>query len=258
MKPILFATARSGSTVIAELLGKITMDLWNGKGYLGEVFSIWPDTPNSLIEDSTGLTLYHGGLSFNTANREWRSREINNRIEVLKGHPDYLVKILADQYHPCMHQWIKGEKDVIFLERRNKLNQLLSLMSMLTPGHPPHFKINDNAKVNQILYEPEHVETLLRQLDYYENLRNTFDGPVLYYEDWQVLGSNEEALCKMLNLDNYLGMVGKAGLNFKETPYLDDPEKLIINQSDWINDRPYIIDKLKKYETSVNCNSQIG
>ncbi len=247
MNPILFATARSGSTVIAQQLAKITFDLWNGKGYLGEAFALYPDRPNFIEPVEGGLGLIYKNFDYPISFCNTKAEIINaykERMGFLDNNKGYLIKILSDQYHPVMDSWIRANFTPIFLERRNKLDQILSYMAMQSNGKA-HFSLNDQSDINKIIYKKADVDFLIEQMRLFVKIKSWYDGFVVYYEDWFEHGANEKILCGLIGLSHMSGSVGQSDIPYKPTPYSSNPEMLIENKDEWIRDKPSILQRIK-------------
>ena len=244
MRPIIVTSPRTGSTLIVELLGNLAKQQYGYKNTLHEYFTIAHAYENHHIrKDDVVIT-----LSLERVNRIWftdREYEIEKRLELLNNEYCYMMKVFPMDMTTNVLEYIKNY-DVIYLERKDKLRQLLSFLYMHRTNIS-HYKEGDK-EVSQIVYYPNEVDMYFNTHfnPYYEYKRNNPSKfPVLYYEDFIEQGSNEQALINLLKLDikEYIPY----NIDTIPTPYKEeDLEKLIVNKSDWNKDRQRIIDALYK------------
>lgn len=242
MKPILIATPRTGSNLIGEQIGSLAKQWWDYKGYLNEFFSV-------DIQKLSKATIKDGKIFFEQlgfTDKPWCNPDVERRrrLQMIGNDHSYMIKIMPPQYGEVMRNWISKNYDPILLERRDKKAQLLSWMATRTNGIWMHHKV-DPKKINQIQYKREWVEDLIENLIAYKQFKINFPkAPVIVYEDWQQLGSDQDALIKLLGLE--AKPYAPLAILTKPTPYISDPEELIVNRQEWLNDKPKIIEKLNQ------------
>jgi len=248
MKPILFATPRSGSTIIGRMIGKIAKDFWGYNDYLGEVFGIWTVNPTLMNKVNGKLEILYEQFQLDVSLYEegqWKEEEIKRRVRLLEEDPLYMIKIFPEHYRDEMESWVKSNYTPIFLERRNKIEQLLSLMAMHTK-HKATYGIRENDTVESIVYKSHLANDLLFHDNLLNEIKKKFpEAKTIYYEDWLELGANEQAVCRLLGCEELLNDVNMLDREIKPTPYIDNPENLILNKDEWLKDKPLIIEAIK-------------
>ena len=245
MNPILFTTPRTGSTLICNLLA----DIFN-KENLNEFFhfGVVPSVNYQKINNRVVAKYFE-----NRINNPWGENlkeERLRRLGLIKGDYNYLIKIFGEPLETEILSEIKNNYDIIFLERKDKIKQILSFATVLNQKHS-HYS-NDDKKINSIIYKPEAAEVIISHLRMYEKFKSNLPSksPTLYYEDFMELGANNFALTTLLkitlndklsNLENYW-----LPKNSIPTPYVtDDIESLILNKKTWLKDKENILEKLK-------------
>jgi hypothetical protein len=246
MKPILFTMPRTGSSIIAKLLGNLAKQHYGYAPPLDEYFTIIPAYKAEFKEDDNNIIKY---TAFDRVNSVWfdDAHKIKlDRLQMLKNNPYlYMIKIFPIDLIPEIEEYIKTF-DIIYLERRNVLHQLVSFLNLCVTNKAEYKK--SDKKVSNIIYYPKHADAFIN--DHYHpycefKKNNPSKFPVLYYEDFMSMGRNEKALINLLGLDinNYEPLKADTII----TPYTSENlEDLIINKKDWNNDKPRIIDALYK------------
>lgn len=245
MKPfIIITTPRTGSTVITDLLYNLTKSAVGYKGNLWEFFSVDPQTHN-VYEMINGTVVR---TSHSKPNAEWWTEPAESirleRLEMLKYNHRYMIKLFSSHSHPEIIDFIKPRFNIIFLERKNKIHQILSILALLQKNKA-HYLNDDTDKVSSIIFDKATVDRAIVALTYYYQIKSTLKGKTVFYEDFIKHGFSEETLKKRLNLsiNDYVPL----DIRTKATPYVNkNPEDLIINKDLWLEHRQDIVDQLQK------------
>jgi hypothetical protein len=240
MKPILIASPRTGSTIIGKQISNLAEQWWGYKNYLHEYFSI-----GSLIKTEVKNikgTLHCVFLGYVT--EPWCENSEKERIrrrDLLDGKTEYLIKLLPGNFDSWIVDWVEDHWDPIFLERRNKLDQLLSYIAYRSTN-VAHYHKHSNNVVNEFEYKWKWADEFIWALQKYYQIKSELKGPTIYYEDWFDEGADQAALIKLLNWPQKdYKLMSPLG---KPTPYTNIPEYLISNKDEWNKDKSVIISRL--------------
>lgn len=248
MKPfIIIATPRTGSTVITDLLYNLTKSAVGYKGSLWEFFSVDSQTHN-VYEIINGTVVR---TSHSKPNDKWWTETAESirldRLEMLKHNHRYMIKLFPSHCHSKIIDFIKPRFNIIFLERKNKVHQILSMLALLQKNKA-HYLTDDTDKVGDITFDKATVDTIIGILTDYYQIKSTLKGKTVFYEDFVKHGFSEETLKKRLNLsiNNYVPL----DIKTKATPYGNkNPENLITNKDLWLEHRQDIVDQLQKLKS---------
>jgi hypothetical protein len=240
MKPILIASPRTGSTIIGKQIGDLAEQWWGYKNYLAEYFSVGL-VKSSIVEKEGILHVVFQGYDNNKGVWHEDLDERIRRRELLNGKTEYMIKMLPGNFDDWTIPWIKENWNPIFLERRNKLDQLLSYLAFRSTNIG-HYRKDSNKVVSEFDYKWEWVDEFFWSLNKFNQIKSQLTGPTIYYEDWLEEGGDQSALIKLLNWSNkqYTPMPEMG----KPTPYTNIPEHLIRNKTDWNLDKSIIISRL--------------
>lgn len=248
MKPIVITTPRTGSDLFCKILGSLSQQHFNYKNVLYEFFTIVPHwkeefiKENGIIKSKGFSNTLHVWNDVNTWYHSARDEKLK-RLELLKDDNNYLIKLFPEDIEPEIQEMIQ-QYDYIYLERKNKFRQLLSVLAA-TYNKKYHFQTNDNFEIKEIYYDKKLVDKFITTLEKYKKFRD--DHPsihsVVYYEDFVNYGANENAIITLLNLP----IIKYQELNHNRIPTqyaLENIEDLILNKNEWLEDRDSIIKKL--------------
>jgi len=230
MIPCIIATARTGSSYISYLMYEIGKDKFQYKNYLNEYFTVQElfQADYEKIDNVVQL------IFSKRTNSKWfdDARKIKlDRLNLLKNDTSYAFKIFAEDIEPEIDNYITKNFTPIFLERRNKIDQFISFSHMLSTN-TASYNVDDSTLVNEITVKQEHVHLFLNHIKKYTRYKNDYKGiyKTLYYEDFMNSEDQIEFIAKILNVVNFPEDIFS---NSKKTPYIDEPESLIVNKAEW-------------------------
>lgn len=248
MNPLVISTPRTVSSLFVRKLFSLARHNWGHQSLLYEYFNLsreyWVLTKtvdNVVYYDRTIRN--HSG----TAQFQDPTREIFDRIKILRDNPVYLVKIHAAHINDQIYDFLNEKNhDLIYIHRRDRLNQLLSFLAAVTNKIWIHsHKVNKQIK--EIVYHKNTVEHFFHHLDKFFEIRNKLPGIDVYAEDFILHGGDESAVIKIMGLPAQLPIDCQT-LDLVPTPYINhDKESLIVNQLEWLEDKPKILESLAKY-----------
>jgi hypothetical protein len=240
MKPILIASPRTGSSIIGKQISDLAEQWWGYKNYIHEYFSIGNLIKTEVVtRDGVIHWVFQGYVTEAWCNDPEAERI--RRRDLLANKTEYMIKLLPGNFDSWTIDWVRDTWNPIFLERRNKLDQLLSYLAYRSTN-VAHYKIDSDAVVNEFYYNSKWTDEFIWALNRYYQIKAELSGPTIYYEDWLDEGSDQAALIKLLNWPkkDYKPMepIGKP------TPYTNIPEYLILNKTEWTMDKSVIISRL--------------
>jgi hypothetical protein len=143
--------------------------------------------------------------------------------------------------------------DIVYLERRDKVKQLISYLGTIQTGIPHYTNKSDfpfysksSIQDRKIIYNQLETYLFINNYRKYEQFKNTHisNYPVIYYEDFVQLGANDKALIDILKLsfDTYK----PTDITTIPTPYVESNiEDQILNKLDWNKDKERILNDLQ-------------
>jgi hypothetical protein len=247
MKPILITEPRTGSTLFCQMLGNIAKQHFGYKSNLNEVFTVDP-LYKSGYEKVDGVVRSTGrevaGYQWYESAREEKLK----RLALFDNDNNYMIKIFPfDMEHAEVEiKQFVNQYDIVYLERRDKLTQLISFLGM-THNRVSHFRTGSSRTINEIHYDKTWTKFFIKSAQLYKQFKfeNLNNHPVVYYEDFMALGGDESAIIQLLNLP--LTVNDKEVLKTMPTPYSESNiESLITNKEEWQADRDTIVNELYK------------
>ena len=266
MKPIVVTTPRTGSKLFCHMMTSVATQHYGYKGSLGELFTIVPffrtryQYANNVISAKFTQridTQAARGYSHKTDGK-WFTSVRDEQLKRLSWISDedavYLIKIFPIDIEPEIEEEITTKYDIIYLERRDRLRQLISYFGMhQSRTKESHYYVKQLANnknfleintIEELRYNKKITTAFLRSAMIYQEFKQTYPSkyPTVYYEDFIAEGANEQAIVKLL------GLAIDVQINDSRivpTPYKSsNPEDLIVNQSIWLENKPDIIRKL--------------
>jgi hypothetical protein len=245
--PVLIATPRTGSTVMAKMLYNIASHQYGSKNYLNQYLTVTPhyrekfDKINGMIQS---LSYVRKKDAFHE-DFKYRDVIIKNRLEILKNDVKYTTKIFTQDFNAESYTFFREHYDFIFVERRNKMEQLLSFCTMMETNS---FQYRDGESVKKCYFSFNEAMTFFGILMHYIKIKNLNPtAPVIYYEDFMELGGNTVALMSLLKIPVQV-LPEKIKIDTIKTPYDHSIEDLIVNKEEWYQAKPTIIKLLKTFE----------
>ena len=240
IKPILFTTPRTGSTLITMLLGNIAIQQCEYKNTLHEYFTITSMYESHYKKNRNGITTQVSQIQ---KNYKWFDSERTirlNRLKLLDNDYNYMIKLFSSDIEPEIEHMITQHYDIVYLERRDKIKQLLSWLHLIKSS-VAHYHLKNNLSIGQIIYDPKLTNILLLIIEKYYEFKKTHPSKfsTIYYEDFMNADNKELFLLNNLGLSNINHVYKK--INTKPSPYKRDPETLIRNVNEWQLAKPGIL-----------------
>ena len=258
MKPIIIVTTpRTGSTVICEILGNLLMQHNGCKNVLYEYFDVSTEfkCEYDVINGVVKLTDY---IRFNSSYK-WctdQKEYVIDQIKRLNGEHNYLIKYmpLEDDHaaSALIDQFIMQNYDIVYLERRDKIKQLLSYLVLVQTRiahytEQPNQFYDKHSKFDQkIIFNQLKTEHFIRDYKKYKEFSDTHPTkyPKIYYEDFMALGASADAIINLLKLP--IDAYQTPTISTVPTPYSStDLENQILNKADWIKNKEHILNELQ-------------
>ena len=243
MNPIIVTTPRTGSNLVCEMMWSIARENFRHKNNLYEYFTVTDlyKCTYKKVENCIRID------QFDRVKQSWfntRREEMLKRLALLEDDYRYTMKVFPTELEPEILQAIQDHYNIIFLERRDKLRQLLSFSTMMLTN-TSHYKTADKP-VDRVIYNAELTKTFFNMLEGYFKFKQANTGPTLYYEDFIQAGGDEAALINLLDLPAVNSF--KLNPRFIPTPYVsDNMEDMIVNKEEWLQDRAIIVERLTQF-----------
>jgi len=246
MKPIIITTPRTGATLICRKLAPMV----GYKSNLNEFFFISKHGTNTYeIKDGIVYVPQNGTVTdsvwWNNSSRQSQLERLN----LIKNNlQDYMIKIQTWELREPEIKAILNNFDLVFVERRDKVAQILSYVAMVDtqPVGSAFHHLQDTPAVTGFHFNEFFAKEIIVSLRKYYNFKRTIRNPVtIYYEDFMALGGNEFALAKLLSIPYNENL--NTAIDTVETRYAGSKEDLIINKDEWLEYKPTLLDKLDKY-----------
>jgi LPS sulfotransferase NodH len=246
IKPILFTTPRTGSTLITRLLGNISIQQCEYKNTLHEYFTINSVYKSYYKKNRNGITTL---VSQIITNYKWFDSERTirlNRLQLLDNDYNYMIKLFSSDIEPEIEHMITQNYDIIYLERRDKIKQLLSWLNLMKTTKA-HYSLDDNSSIEQIVYDPKLTNIFLSIIERYHQYKKLHPSKfsTIYYEDFIDADNKELFLLNHLGLANINHVYDT--IDTKPSPYKQDPEMLIQNDIEWKLAKPGILQFLNTF-----------
>lgn len=228
MIPLLLATARTGSSIISNLMYQLGKNQVGYKNYLNEFFTV-----NELFKPTYEIiNNVITQTSCTRLNSKWfvsAREERLSRLMMIADDPKYALKVFPEDLEPEILDFIKKHYKIIGLERLDKEDQFISFSHMLSTNIAAYSR-NDSTVVDSIKIDKKHISSFVSHIKKFQDLQYKLDFPVIYYEDF----INETDKIKFI-ADNF-GLDYKilsVDIDSKETPYTADKKEIIENVDDW-------------------------
>lgn len=231
MKPILITTPRTGSNIICQKIFNISKLNFDYISNLNEFFNV-----NSIIQKKYFLknSIIHQTEAIRVYSDWAKDEKIKiqlERLEMLKINSNYMIKLFPINIHQNIEEFITKEYDLIFLERKDKIKQFLSYLSLFSEPKKSHNEKNNPYIVKKIKFSYERLHEFLYMQKEYNKFKEKYKGETLYYEDLEN-SMTEENISHALNWTD-LKIINHES-QFQKTNYIDNIENLIENNDEWI------------------------
>lgn len=228
MIPLLFATARSGSSIISYLMYELGKNQVGYKNYLNEFFTVnelFKPTYETINNVITQTACPRINIKWFNSDREERLK----RLDMISDDPNYALKVFPEDLEPEIIDFIKKHYRIIGLERRDKEDQFISFSHMLSTNIAAYSR-DDPTIINSIKIDKKHLSSFISHIRKFKHLQSELEFPVIYYEDF----INETDKLKFI-ADNF-GLAYQTlsiDIDSKETPYIANKKEIIENVDDW-------------------------
>lgn len=228
MIPLLISTARTGSSIISNLMYQLGKEQIGYKNYLNEFFTVTElYKPLYQVIDNviTQIECHRINSVWYTSAREERLK----RLDLIQYDPYYALKIFPEDLEPEILDFIKRNYKIIGLERKDKEDQFISFSHMLTTNVAA-FSKDDTTIINSIKVNRNHLGPFIAHIKNFKRLQNILQFPIMYYEDYYNAINKQEFLCSNLGIAvKPIELIVES----KETPYLLNKEDIIENKKEW-------------------------
>lgn len=258
--PIIMTTFRSGSTTFTETATQLAVKYLGVKKYLDEPFTIvnyrsqrhFKVVSTYTNKENESIVYTADPSEQHTRSWVWSKQNIYTehlrRLEILKENPfSYTFKVMADRSMPEeVSDWCFNNNHPIFLERRDRMAQLVSWCSYLR--HPPHYSTSSNYKVDTIPYDKDmcvyFIEHHMHAYDAWKKRHPQV--PVVYFED--MVGNHlVQNISKVLGLSISDEEAASVHLKWKPVPYASTNREDLFTSKQWHIDRPMLEDLMYKH-----------
>lgn len=240
MVPILVTSARTGSTIILDIIYTLFKDKFNLKNNLGEFFNIYKSfkTEYKIIDGNICIT---GSIKTDTKWFTSHRLEQLKRLDMIKEDKNYLIKLFPN-IELEVADFIKKNYFPIYLERKSKVKQFLSYQNLMD-DNVAHYSINDTTTVESISINKLNLNSFIQHIHDYYKIKNQWPSlySTIYYEDFIKASDKKLFLSTILNIDTDKDI----SIKTKPTPYIDDPEKIIDNPIMWEEMKVELLNMLK-------------
>lgn len=232
--PVLIATPRTGSTVICKMLFNIAHHKFGSKAHLNQFLTISPhykemfDKKDGMIQSVSYVRQKDAFF------KEYENRAMitTKRLKLMENDIKYTTKVFSLDFVPETYTFFKKNFDFVFIERRNKLEQLLSFSTMMTTNKH-EFRDGEDFGPNSYFSFDHALTFFIQQAHYLKIKKMSPDAPVIYYEDFMQLGGNTQALQTLLGLP-IEDIPETIKIDTIPTPHSNNLEDLLINKEEWL------------------------
>lgn len=244
--PVIVATQRTGSTLICWLLHEIARRQFKHKGMLGEYFDVDPKRQTDYVVDELSRIIQGNTRRLDTP--WWTTqRELEEgrarKLDMLKKCGNHTFKIFPDHFSNAIISYLKNNYDFVYLERRDKKQQMLSVMAM-HHYKTAHYYKNNYTVIGKFNFDPLVYKYWYGTLLKYEAIKQTQPGIVLYYEDFINAGGDIRALISLLKLTGCEDIPNPA-IPSRPSLYQYSNDECFLNPGVWDKFKSEVEDQLK-------------
>lgn len=237
---------RAGSSIVCTLLGNIARQKYGHKNVLYEYFNPilidkavrekYVEYKEVRIFDDLVIVPVEGGRI------EGSSADLRAaRLAILRNNPKHTIKVFPSDLTDDIWKFIQAEYDLIFLERRDRVEQFLSLCYIMHT-QKTHFQKTDISGVGSFPYAHKYLSWFIEFVREFNYIKDNNEGISIYYEDFMSLGGDQQALVNLLGLSGTV--LNDCNVLTKPTPYEISYENLLSNKAEWLEHKQYVIDTL--------------
>lgn len=240
MNPIIVTTPRTGSNLVCEMLWSVSRENFRHKNNLYEYFTVTDlyKCTYKKVENCIRID------QFERVKQAWfntRREEMLKRLALLEDDYRYTMKVFPTELEPEILDTIQEHYNIIYLERQDKVRQLLSFSTMMLTN-TSHYKTAEKP-VDRVIYSATLTKMFFHMLEGYYKFKKANAGPTLYYEEFIQAGGNEDALITLVKLPAVNST--KIDPRFVPTPYVsNNMEDMIVNKDEWLQDREEVMKRL--------------
>jgi len=245
--PVLIATPRTGSTVMVKMLYNIARHKFGSKNYLNQYLTVTPhyrekfDKIGGVIQSLSYVREKNKFLE----DHLYRDTITKNRLKLLEGDTKYTTKVFTQDFNGETYEFFRKHFDFIFLERRDRLAQLLSFCTMMETNK---FEFRAGEEITKGYFSFSECMTFFGILMHYKKIKTLNpNAPVIYYEDFMLSGGDIKALLKLLGLPQE-EIPEAIKIDTIPTPYPANIEDILVNKEEWLAAKPTIIKLLETFD----------
>lgn len=209
-KPILITTPRTGSSLVCQLLGDIARHTSDYKNDLQEFYTIEPSYEAIYEKASVFKEQIITVKSYKEVNPLplWYGSEANtqqmllDRTEMLVSNKHrYMIKLFAGTLKiRHIRNAVFPRYDPVYLQRRDLLQQFLSLLYLSGPNLRFHYQPGQVANVKEIHFNYKQFNAFKTLLLSYKEDKKTYPGPTIFYEDIIQQDNRHQAIANVLGV----------------------------------------------------------
>lgn len=209
-RPILITTPRTGSTLVCQLLGDIARHTSDYKNDLQEFYTVEPgyeaiyDTASVFGEQIITVKSYRevNLLPLWYGSESNKHQMVLNRTEMLVSNKHrYMIKLFADTLkNERIRNAVFPRYEPVYLQRKDLLQQFLSLSYLNGPNLQFHYQPGQTANVKEIHFNYKRFNTFKTLLLAYNATKRTYPGPAIFYEDIIQQDNQHQAIANALGV----------------------------------------------------------
>lgn len=253
--PLLIATPRSGSSLVGHYLSLIGQQTANYQNNLYEYFDTapWNNARYGVFKlfgkNIIGLATQEKILSLADNSGDFYSTNEYKFMLLKNNDYKYMIKIFPYNFDQEIAAWCSKNYNFVYLQRRDKLKQLLSYMAM-RHHKITHYEANSSYLIGPFKFDFDIFKIFNKIYLDYKTFKSTYQGIELFYEDICQPSFNLDRLISSCVPD--VSKIDKSKISdfgLRPSKYLDsDLENLIINQKEYHDQKSYIQDIISNWE----------
>lgn len=252
--PVLIGSYRCGSRIVCRLLANIARLKYNHRNNLYEFFDTLPyryfdymvvnvhDQPTIVLREFKHLQV-----------RRWTTEQEHETLRLhllglLQQTGPHTMKVFPNHMNNMILNYLNTHYNLIFLERRNKFSQVISFLAM-RQMRTTHYKTTDMTVVPRIVFNVEDYDFIIKNITDFKRLQAKYNQqPTIYYEDFVGLGSNQQALLKLLKIADVLT---EPIITTRPTLYQFNEDNIFADTAEWRQNRERVIEETRLLSVPV-------